>query len=69
MDEDVLSRNSCIQVKTVDMGLKQLILIPVFRYLKVQLTLFSQTVKITFLLMQLSPASCYFLSLRLQKLS
>jgi len=69
MDEDVLSRNNCIHVQTVDMGLKQLIFIPVFCCLKVQLTLFSQTVKIMFLLMQLSPASCYFLSLRLQKVS
>lgn len=65
---DVLSKNNCIQVQTVDMGLK-LILIPVFCCLKVQVTLFSQTVKITFFLMQFSPASCYFLSLRLQKLS
>jgi hypothetical protein len=69
MDEDVLSRNNCIHVVTVDMGLKQLILIPVFCCLKVQLTLFLQTVKIMFLLTQFSPASCYFLSLRLQQLS
>jgi len=69
MDEDVLSRNTCIQVQTVDMGLRQLILIPIFCCLKVQLTLFSQTVKITFLLIQFSPPSCSFLSLRLQKLS
>jgi hypothetical protein len=69
MVEDVLSSNNCIQVQTVDMGLKQLILTPVFCCLKVQLVFFSQTVKIMFLLMQFSPASCYFLSLRLQQIS
>jgi hypothetical protein len=63
MDEDVLSRNNCIHVQTMD------ILIPVFCCLKVQLTLISQKVNIVFLLAQFSPASCYFLSLRLKQLS